>query len=863
MPVRDTRVVGIEEALKNVGTKLASKSRNRITIIGPPGSGRSRLLNEVENKYSSKYRFFRVSLHDVHEQQTFINRILASCEIVATGLGGVERLERCLAANPEPTVLCLDDTDRCEEFVVDLQATLLAVGARIIHTQVVRASETETSNTVSLTPLSHADGCALLSEATAHSGVVLSRQETAEIVSLLGGTPLEILSVAGTLSVVGVAQIKRRLLRGRRASSSASHLNVLLESWQCLSKDARLLCHWLCLFQGPVSSECAEQNFTETDVVLSADELLSMGWLSVEHHEGSPRWAVLGSIRQLVSERNENKLSEEALAYLVAWATRHADMDPSWWSAFGVEGRVCVAKLREAECVREASKILTALLSLVSRSIPLIELLAEGKALASVTELEGASCDHEISRLSVAMSRISTECFCGEDPIGWARKACDTAQNRDEKELATVQLASALFNAGRRDEARRVMEPLDKLTTRRTFGFDLAITQHRYITGQFNLALEAGLRARDAAIESDFRLGRGNAEALLGFIHFDLGHFSDSELMMGHALQSLSSETESMQRMYLGPLPALLAIESGDFIAAAKYANALRSTSEQVGSDSGRYFSEIALAQLARAQGKPDLKYCRAAKAIAIRAANPRALAQSDILVALGLTDVGRWHAALERFGVLLRDSSNFASCPKMASVAEAATSLCAMVTSGEPIAIRNEMDSLLVSSLQHRQSFDPTSHWSMEQIESTAIGGFPYFSYRSHVRAWCRAVPDRVVAGRVDEYSLIVERTGRRAVVAGRGVVDLSRKRTLRSILLLLMKRRLETPGLAISVDEIARTVWKDDQSMEHSLRHRVHTSINRLRKLLFDERLVSSAMGYYISEDTNVKWVDTLPAK
>jgi len=83
---------------------------------------------------------------------------------------------------------------------------------------------------------------------------------------------------------------------------------------------------------------------------------------------------------------------------------------------------------------------------------------------------------------------------------------------------------------------------------------------------------------------------------------------------------------------------------------------------------------------------------------------------------------------------------------------------------------------------------------------------------------------------------------------VPGGERVDLSRRRSLRLVLLALAKHRHDAPGQPLAVEALVKLGWPGERMMPKSGAMRAYASITRLRKLGLSELLISRSTGYLL---------------
>ena len=106
--------------------------------------------------------------------------------------------------------------------------------------------------------------------------------------------------------------------------------------------------------------------------------------------------------------------------------------------------------------------------------------------------------------------------------------------------------------------------------------------------------------------------------------------------------------------------------------------------------------------------------------------------------------------------------------------------------------------------------------------------------------------IPSNVPAAAHGE--LQVDAQGRWFRLGAGEVVDLSRKRTLRPLLLALVERHVEQPGEALNVDGVFQAVWGGERIQLEAKKNRVYVAIATLRKAGLDSAIETRGDGYLL---------------
>jgi len=97
----------------------------------------------------------------------------------------------------------------------------------------------------------------------------------------------------------------------------------------------------------------------------------------------------------------------------------------------------------------------------------------------------------------------------------------------------------------------------------------------------------------------------------------------------------------------------------------------------------------------------------------------------------------------------------------------------------------------------------------------------------------------------------LLVEPEGRWFQLGGSEVVDLSRKRTLRPLLLSLVALHASEPGRALDVEGVFQAVWPGERILPEAKKNRVYVAVATLRKTGLDLVLETRGDGYLLRPD------------
>jgi tetratricopeptide (TPR) repeat protein len=104
--------------------------------------------------------------------------------------------------------------------------------------------------------------------------------------------------------------------------------------------------------------------------------------------------------------------------------------------------------------------------------------------------------------------------------------------------------------------------------------------------------------------------------------------------------------------------------------------------------------------------------------------------------------------------------------------------------------------------------------------------------------------------------HALQVEREGRWFHAPDTSRVDISRRRTLRPLLVRLVQQRLAHPGEALSIDDLFCAAWPGERILEEAKKNRVYVAVATLRRAGLDRYIDTRSDGYLLRQDVEVNW-------
>ena len=137
---------------------------------------------------------------------------------------------------------------------------------------------------------------------------------------------------------------------------------------------------------------------------------------------------------------------------------------------------------------------------------------------------------------------------------------------------------------------------------------------------------------------------------------------------------------------------------------------------------------------------------------------------------------------------------------------------------------------------------------WRIISSADGAESSLQPFQTTSSTRAPRRAANDE----------LRVEMMGRWFQLGQGDAVDLSRKRTLKPLLLALVELHASSPGEALNVDGVFEAVWPGERIFPEAKKNRVYVAIATLRKTGLDDALETRGDGYLLRPKLKISWAE-----
>ncbi|WP_245910090.1 AfsR/SARP family transcriptional regulator [Nocardia amikacinitolerans] len=362
-----------------------------VTVLGPGGTGKTRVANEVGARVARRESVVLVELASVRSTSVADARADIESAISTTlGIGEVVREPGLLrqgridtgrrlrdALSARPMLLILDNCEHLIDAVAEVVADLIGSCEQLTVLTTSRAPLAISAESVyPLAPLAiDAAGSPATDLFSARARAVrptvrLDPDAVARLCAMLDGLPLAIELAAARVRTMSVEEIESRLehrfalLRGGDRSSPERHRTlhaVIAWSWNLLDPPQQATLRRMCRFPAGFTLPAAESvagGADVDDVTAAVDGLVGQSLLTVLEDEGGTRYRMLETVREFGEEQltaaDEGELVMRRMScwaseYAVAAARRYrTDDQVSTVLSVGAELDNLVAVLRHA-----------------------------------------------------------------------------------------------------------------------------------------------------------------------------------------------------------------------------------------------------------------------------------------------------------------------------------------------------------------------------------------------------------------------------------------------------------------------------------------------------------------------------------
>ncbi len=551
--------IGREGEMKDVKQRLAS--HRLVTLIGPGGSGKTRLAVEVANTLRGEYEagvwlFELASLSDGR----LVTQTIASQMNVRDQAGRplIETLADHLSTRP--ALLVIDNCEHLLQACAQFADTILSrcPGLRILATSRERLAisgesvwtippltlpekqpwKSPDSPQLALKVYGRSEAVQLfVSRAADVAGNFTLNAENGiwicEICRRLDGMPLAIELAAARVRTLSVHQIAQRLddrfhlLTGgsRTADSRQQTLAATLDwSYALLSEPERIILQRFSTFSGGATLEaaqavCADVNIPANQVLDILSQLVEKSLALVERSEGGEtRYRLLETIRQYANEKliesgTANQARNSHLNYFVAWADQAGmhlflQEQSKWLDRFESEHDNIRAALEWSQSTEESAQAGLRLAAITGHFWKRRGYQTEGRLRLSTALAQKGAQSGTITRAE-ALYQANALAFYQSDYTASRKLA--------EESLA---IAEQLGRDGRLSAAR-ALEALAEVATE---------------TGEYSSAPQLYERALDLFRETGDLVGIGETLKMQGWSAMRIGDYEQAESQLSEGL---------------------------------------------------------------------------------------------------------------------------------------------------------------------------------------------------------------------------------------------------------------------------------------------------------------------------------------
>ncbi len=523
--------VGRKAELRTLEKRFETGAR-WVTIVGPPGVGKSRLAAEYQAQTDREV----ISLDcEAYESSLSLALGLAKRCGLRLGRGAKDvwpRLHKKLASVDE-LLLVLDGLDLEENAAANALSNLLGEAPRmrlLISTR--RRLRHPAETLVELEALSESDALQLLRERLGERAEALLQTEaTADLLASLGGIPLAIELAAGRLRTIDL-KTALRFLDDRLSFLSSPHgerrLDHLLESiWSQLPERTQRVLTQASLFEHAFGfaelEETTGDALTPQDLLDEIDRLCDRSLIQVSQYAGESRYRVFTFIRDLAlrahAEVPEFRRRHAKWLLGVAWLEvdrlRGAESPKAQRALDHLEPSLLALSKSDAPLELR----LSAVLALEERSAVIGEHqlgLGRLKELIALKEFETLPLKQQ-SAAWLGQARVASYGNTA-DGLRDTESAMTLARSDEEQAAASLRKAEIAMRGG---ELRKALEALDRCLERATSGSRTwmeAMGMRGFVCGHLGdrkaayassrEALDAAMQRGDLATEAAIRNNR-------------------------------------------------------------------------------------------------------------------------------------------------------------------------------------------------------------------------------------------------------------------------------------------------------------------------------------------------------------------
>jgi len=880
IPHYATRLIGREADVRAL-SEAVERGDRLITVLGPPGVGKTRLVAEWSRTRSASTYF--VPLTEATDGSSFLSAVAAALQVPVTSeWTPVEIIGRTLDAQQD-VVVVLDNVEQLIPMCCSLLERWLSMAPRIILIVTSRQMlRVQAERVMPLEPLATLDehggsGPAVaLFEDRARSvrpSFDATQATLTRIVEALDGLPLAIELAAARVSALGASELLERLedrlnlltQPGRVPTRTTALAASIDDSWALLDVTERRALSQCSVFRGGFTLEAAENvlllQSESRPVVDVIQALVDKSLVRTYEVEQGLRFGLYESIRAYAVEKlavasETQSVERRHAAYFLARGLfhgrafdEHGDLDSLGWLTAELDNVLSVlhrglSSVAEApEPVEEALvawRALHAFLEFRGLSAPHLHWLETAlddtrsrvvpPDVLRDARLDHAECLHGLGRLADTEAALEAASGPGLDPVREARwlraKAIVLSeQGRAHQGVPLCEQAIALQTT--------TGDKSGESLTRRALGAMLAES------GRWSDAQREIERALVVDERAGNKIRQTGSLVTLANLHLRRGA---SNVAAGTYLQALSFARELRyippEKFILGALGWTFQ-DMGDLNRAAEYYEQAAEGLGKLGDVrlAAVFECYLGLVRLDQRRFDDAAGLLVRAKNVLMAVGDRPGAAMADALLARLEAEQGQLDAAQALFKSSL-EALTSSGAPALRDAATLVEGFIDLARSG-----RAELADQRSEARRLRDAVRERVRQALERERAEHC--------RSFVVRFLRQSLERRIQDCVDRPDLVVSVDGSWLERSGQAPQILSGRPVLRLVLARLAERSVDAPGEAVSATELLQAGWPDERMLPSSGANRLKWALSTLRALGIGDTLERSDEGYWLKPD------------
>ncbi len=836
-----------------------------LTLVGPAGIGKTRLVHAVVDRVSSRFgesRFVPLAERDESVESR-----------IAAALGAADPEAVLFALAGDESLLVLDNVEHVrEEVAAWVTATREALPSLAILATSREALGVDDEVVFHVDPLPEVAAAELYVHRASLRGAAPALEDVKRAIGVLGGVPLAVELAAGRVRSLPPSALESRLrTAGVRLLSTRDRMvpdrhraveSALDSSWELLDPPERFCFAGLAAFRGPFRLE-------DVEGVLGVDgwsraTLESLVAKSLIRRPTKELYELLEPIRLYALERLRERGDGATLF------SRHAE----YFANVGSNGRVgrcptlLYANLAAAiERVSDDGSLLARLVRAGEYSLRLRRAMEELRRISSVA-LAKLDADDDRSRALLSRSWAGAAGALGrlEDARRAIEQAWEIAGRLDDDEV-TAEVGSLFCNIyielGRWKEAEAVTAAA-LAASRRHGAYDLLVDAlHRNAlvvlqSGDIDRATRLCREAVGVAIRNGDELEAGRASVSLATILVRAARPEEAAEALRRAAESTWKHGDRYWSVVAVAHEGALFLREGKLDAAEERFERARELGAEVGARSFVSDALLGLGTVALLRDEDPREHLHAALDVLIgmnvyyemaraysllgvwELRNGHAAMASDLfrraLGRISMVPEPQWQALLMAYracgSALLGDREAMSR-----GISEARRGWTETEFEEDLAAVSEVCEALYESKVPVM-----SSEWDERARSVQRSSSIPWLP-DNHIRSLFSFRPPGAPRS---GPKLVVRREARELTLPDGELLDFTRRGPLRRMVLALATAAAQSPGECLRPEDLIDAAYPDEVMTEDSGKMRIYTSIRRLRKMGLGEYLMTRDDGY-----------------